>query len=80
MFENRIEKDRMEFFDNFILERMSEENRKSLKLNFVKVTEITNSVSRKHKYSKEKPKHIEYFYKGFYLLQYTIVVKPFIFK
>jgi predicted secreted protein len=80
MFVNQIEKDKMEFSDNFILERVSNETRKSLKINFVKVTTSTNPKFRKHKYSKENPKHIEYFYKGFDLLQYTIVVKPFILK
>lgn len=76
----KLEKERNELSDNQVLEVISDTTRNALKHHKIKVSVRTTKDSCSRKYSRKKPKNVLYFNNGYDLLQYTIVVRPYIMK
>lgn len=65
-----------EFSDKTVLKQLGSDTRKSLSIHNVRVAASTNRMQ----YTKKNPKMLFHFKQGFDLMQYTIVVRPFVLK
>jgi hypothetical protein len=77
---NKIENTVQEFSDKGVLENLSDETREELVNHRAKVMLRNDVKNKKSRYSKKNPKHKLYFRTGCDLLQFNIVVRPFIIK
>ena len=63
-----------------VLEMLSDKTRKNLKYHGAKISVRASKDSNSRKYSRKKPNNVLYFNNGYDLLQYNIVVRPYIMK
>ncbi len=78
--DEKVKREKGELSDLQALEVLSENTREQLKRHKAKVAVRAYKDSNSRKYSRKKPKNVLYFNNGYDLLQYTIVVRPFIMK
>lgn len=75
-----VERRKGEKSDLQVLEVLSDDTRGALKRHNAKISVRAYKDSNSRKYSRKKPKNVLYFNNGYDLLQYNIVVRPYIMK